>query len=585
MTSVLGLKVAGHDTGAALVTDQGVVAIAEERLSRVKHSFNAFPSMAIEYCMKFAGIDADQIALVVIDRVGLANARQMPLDFATSTHHAFARAAVTTANHHDAHAASAFFASPFDEAAVLVYDGAGERTRSEQGVFVTETESLYHGAGRQLQLVQKTAHPRTGSHFPQTFGIGKLYSFLSNQYLAFGQYNQGKMMGLAKYGDLSLFESLPERNWLRELGRHVVCNAQIIVPPSNRREHRATDAAATAATEARDLAREYVWEGLYRGSTIFEPLRLPRRKRESYDALPDAYYASVARAGQHVLEQVAVRLGARLQQLVTSQNLCVAGGLGLNIDVNRRFVDTVGYHQLFVQPAASDAGIPLGCALWGRHMILGVPRDFVMSHAFLGRPYDQREILAALERFPSLVATSDGQNVSRVAAGLVAQGSLVGWYEGGSEYGPRALGHRSIVADPRRAEARDVLNNRVKHREPWRPFGCSVKQERANEYFELAIDSPFMLLAAPVRPSKLERIPAVLHVDNSSRIQTVSRGINGRFFDLIDEFEKLTGVPVLLNTSFNLAGDPIVESPADALDTFIRSGLDYLVMEDLIVRK
>ena len=577
----------GHDTGAALCIGGKVVAIAEERLNRVKHSFNVFPRLAIEYCLSATNLRPSDIDLVVIDRVGRQTDHVLKKTFTRETNNRFANVRVITINHHDAHAASAFFASPFMDAAVLVYDGAGERTLSHHGVYTTETETLYRGVRNRLDVVQKTTHARAGNLFPYTFGIGKVYSFLSNEYLGFGPYNQGKMMGLAPYGDMSLLKDLPEDRWFKEVNGHIVCNAQIKAPHPEGKTVMATalNLGANLMQRARARMGELLSRGLHRRPKLFTPIELPRPARRTEDVLPDQYYASIARAGQHLMERVAILWGSRLRHYVESSNLCVAGGLGLNIDANRNFIDIVGFKNLFVQPAASDTGVPLGCALWGRYMVLGEERDFVMEHAYLGRRYDEEQVSLALEKQESRIDYKKCDDVAPAAASLLAGGAIIAWFQGESEYGPRALGHRSIIADARRGDAKDVLNRRVKHRETWRPFGCSIIKDRLHEYFDLAVDSPFMLLAGNAQPGIRERIPSVIHVDNTSRIQTVTKALNGRFFELISEFDKLTGVPVVLNTSFNVAGDPMVETPEDALDTFLRTDIDYLVIENVLIRK
>lgn len=594
MSKVLGLKIVGHDTGAAICVDGKVVAIAEERLTRVKHSFNKFPRLSINYCLDAFSVTPSEIDLVVIDQAGLGGGQALKKTFASETGTLFTNAKVEIINHHDAHAASAFFASPFAEAAILVYDGSGERMLTHLGVYATETETLYRGFGNKLEIIQKTTHARTGQWFPYTFGVGKLYSFLSNDYLGFGPYNQGKMMGLAPYGDLSLLDTIPAERWFRDVKGHVVCNAQFLVPSRPPKSvvskiicivTAVTQVAARRFRRTCERVTRFLSHGLYRRPTLFAPIQLPKPARKTDDVLPDQYYASVARAGQHILEQIGILWGNRLRRLTDSKNLCVAGGLGLNIDANRNFVDVVGFENLFVQPGASDAGIPLGCALWGCHMILGEQRAFQMAHAYLGRSYSGKQIMRALETYTEKISYAQTPDVAAKAAQLLSEGAILGWFEGGSEYGPRALGHRSILADARRPDAKNILNARVKHREPWRPFGCSVKKSSVHEYFDLGVDSPFMLLAGRARRGIRDIIPSVVHVDNTSRIQTVTEEINGRFFALIHEFQKITGVPVILNTSFNLAGEPIVETPEDALETFLRSKMDYLVIEDVLIVK
>jgi len=562
--NVLGLKIANHDTGAALIAGGKVVAISEERLNRIKHSFNIFPALSIDYCLKALNVSERDIELVVIDQTGVREKAPMEKTFREATGERFAHARVEVINHHDAHAASAFFCSPFSEAAVLVYDGSGERYLTPEGETV-ETETLYRGEGATLKVLQKTTHVRKKR---DTIGIGKVYSYLSNVYCNFGNYNEGKMMGLAPYGDLSLLNEIPENRWWREVDGHVVCNARMYP--------------AWPVPFGRWLSR--LWHTWQDGEGVFEPLILPRPARGK-ELLPDTHYARVARAAQKVLESVAVRLGEKVRELAGSKKLCVAGGVGLNIDANKNFLDKAGFEDIFVQPGSSDSGVPLGCALWGYHMILGNPRFWEMKHAYLGRSYTESEVETALKKFADKVEWRRSPAIAKEAAALLSQGKVGAWFVGGSEYGPRALGHRSIIADPRYKDMADVLNRRVKHREAWRPFATSMLKEKLSEWFDLKYESPFMLLAAQARPGVAEKVPGVIHVDNTSRIQTVTQEDNGRYFELIREFYALTGVPIILNTSFNLGGEPIVETPEDAVRTFTSTDMDYLVLEEYMVVK
>lgn len=567
MKNVLGVKIANHDTGAALVAGGKVVAISEERLNRVKHSYNMFPARAIDYCLDALGVSPDALDLIVIDQTGVREDAPMKELFYKNTGDRFRNCRIEVINHHDAHAASAFFCSPFDDAAVLIYDGSGERYRTEDGLAV-ESESLYRGEGNKLVEIGKTRHVRAGSK--ATTGVGKLYSYLSDVYLNLGHYNEGKMMGLAPYGDLSLLEKIPEEKWWRLEDNDIICNTHIL--PAFR-----------IPLVGRALAALYHRVRLGRHH-YFAPVILPKPARRN-EHLPDPYYASVARAAQHILENVARALGARAKEAAKSENLCVAGGVGLNIDANRLFLDNVGFKRLFVQPGASDAGVPLGSALWGYHMILGEPRFWEMRHAYLGRPYTEQEVAAALETYKEKVSWQKSAAIARDAAALLAEGKVGAWFTGGSEYGPRALGHRSIIVDARRPDMADILNKRVKHREPWRPFATSMLKEELPTWFDMSHESPYMLLAAKALPGVAEKIPSVIHVDGTSRIQTVTRDDNGRYWELIHEFYKATGVPVILNTSFNLGGEPIVETPEDALRTFTATDMDYLVLEDYLVLK
>lgn len=584
---VLGVKIAGHDTGAALIADGKVIAIAEERLNRVKHSHNMFPQLAIQYCLDALNVKSEEVELVVIDQIDTKEAAPMKQRFRENTGSAFRNAEVAVINHHDAHAASAFFCSPFDKAAILVYDGAGEKFHTHLGVAATETETLYRGEGNTFVQIQKTLHVREGKIFPYTFGIGKLYSFISERYIGLGKYNEGKMMGLAPYGNDSILRQFPKEHWFAEREGHIVCNPRITYPPRSIASRIQGKSAAKLIEVTRNVMRSKL-RALFSKKRnephVFPEIKLPRPPRNG-EKLPDDYYASVASAAQKVLEEVAVGWGQKLKSITGLENLCIAGGVGLNIDANKNFLDRAGFRRIFIQPGCSDTGIPLGCALYGWHMILGRPRFWNMEHAALGRTYSEADIQAALREVERQIEYKKSTYVAKDAAALVADRKIIGWFQGGAEYGPRALGNRSIICDTRPADMKDILNLRVKHRESWRPFAAVVLREKMSEWFELDEESPFMLLAAPVKKEKRELVPSIVHIDGTCRIQSVTRTVNGRYYELVEEFEKLTGVPMLLNTSYNLAGDPIIETPNDALKCFLATEMDYLVIEDYIIQK
>ncbi|MBI2055049.1 MAG: hypothetical protein HYT39_03045 [Candidatus Sungbacteria bacterium] len=600
--NVLGLKIAGHDTGACLISDGKVIAIAEERLNRVKHSHNMFPVLAIPYCLEALGIKPEEVDLVVIDQIDTRKNAPMKQWLLEHTGAAFSKARIEIINHHDAHAASAFFCSPFEEAAVLVYDGAGEKFENHLGVAATETETMYVGRGNRLYQIQKTTHLREGKIFPYTFGIGKLYSLISERYIGLGKYNEGKMMGLAPYGNDSILKQFPASHWYAEKYGHILCNPRITFPSRSYGARLKNKSLREIAEVARNILRMKLRLVLrpmalkllkvsgVAGERLTEPhvfdeIRLPRPPREKSEKLPDDYYASVAYAAQKVLEEVAVSWGIKLRELTNIPNLCVAGGVGLNIDANKNFLDKAGFKKIFIQPGCSDTGVALGCALYGWHMILDRPRFWKMQNAALGRGYSEKEITEAISKVKDRVNAQKSPNVSAEAAKLMAEKKIIGWFQGGAEYGPRALGNRSILCDPRPEDAKDILNNRVKHREPWRPFAAAVLREKMSEWFELLEESPFMLLAALVVPEKRRLVPSIVHVDGTCRIQSVTKEANGRYYELINEFAKITGVPLILNTSFNLAGDPIIETPEDALGCFLATEMDYLVIENFIISK
>lgn len=577
--NILGVKITGHDTGAALIADKKVIAIAEERLNRVKHSPKMFPHLSIEYCLNHLNIAPKDIDMVLIDQINLRSRIKMAEIFERETRGSFSRAQVHVVNHHDAHAASAFFCSPFEEAAVLVYDGTGEKFSTHLGVSATETDTLYVGRGTNLYQINKNLHLREGRFFPYTFGIGKLYSYIS-EYCNFGHLNEGKLMGLAPYGDDSVLKKHPYDEWCREYNGTVVCNSRITYPgelvPLRRRVRRFL----------RPIVRfiqRYATEDGVCYADLFPEITLEKPKRTSEPLPDDPYYTAVARAAQNIFERVALLFGRHLKHVTGLDNLCVAGGCGLNIDANMNFLSGADFKNIFVQPASSDTGISLGLALYGYHVIAGKPRFYEMKTASLGRAYSEDEILEALHERGDEITYAKRPDIASEVARLIRDGRIIGWFYGGGEYGPRALGHRSILCDARGKDMRDILNMRVKHREPWRPFAASVLAERVGDCFDYNGASPFMLLAA--RVTSTIPIPSVTHVDGTCRIQTVTEAANGRYYDLIRNFYELTGTPLILNTSFNLGGEPIVESPRDALKTFLATEIDYLVIDDYLISK
>jgi carbamoyltransferase len=599
MTAVLGIKMRGHDPGAALICDGRLVAISEERLNRIKYSKGIFPTKAIQYCLDAFGLSPDDIDLVVSDRTvenkGGREGASKEL-FTRNTGNRFDDSRFLCINHHSAHAATAFLCSPFEDAAILVYDGNGDHITTRLGVVGVETETLYRGVGSTITEIDKSLHVKAGGDFPYGSGIGKLYAFLSRRYLRFGPNNEWKMMGLAAYGDDRILKEYPYEAWVRWDGGQLVATRNI-------RFSRSVPGAPGVARSARMallalsdrlqswllLARQALARRILpdaRTPVSFPPIvmGLPARDPAKV-SLPDEYYSSVAYAAQKIFEHYAIELGRRLRTITGSGNLCVSGGCGLNIDANRNFLTEVGYRNIFVQPASNDSGIPLGCALWGWHVELGQPRTWEMRSASLGRPYSKQEIEGAILERRDELEWRTSADAAEETAQILADGKIVGWYRGGAEYGPRALGNRSILCDPRPVEMKDRLNARVKHREMWRPFAAAVLLSEMSEWFELEKESPFMLLMAPVREEKRSAIPAVVHRDGTCRIQSLTERENGDYWKLVKAFGDLTGVPLVLNTSFNIAGDPIVETPQDAIDTFLRTGIDVLVLEDFIVTK
>jgi carbamoyltransferase len=286
-------------------------------------------------------------------------------------------------------------------------------------------------------------------------------------------------------------------------------------------------------------------------------------------------------------EKVLLARANWLRETTGARNLCIAGGVALNCVANGRVAREAGFENVWIQPAAGDDGIAIGCAYYGWLEVLKQRRGFVMEHAYVGRSYSDEEVRAATQRSMVKVQTTavKSSNIYAETAKLLADQKVIGWFQDRSEFGPRALGNRSLIADPRKAEMKDILNSRVKHRQPFRPFAPIVLAERMRDVFEGEEDSPFMLIAKSVRPEWRDRIPAIVHVDGTARVQTVRESTNPTLYRLLKEFEALTGVPVLINTSFNIKGEPIVETPRDAMRCFLTTGIDHLVLHDTLISK
>jgi carbamoyltransferase len=553
--NVLGINCFSHDTAACLLRDGRIVAfVEEERFNRERHT-RRFPDTAIAYCLEEGGIGLNEVdAVAVAHRPGLDFARGALDALRRGSPKRLAAQAYVDANlarkelgfrrrwgfrgkiihvgHHDAHAASAFYASPFDEAAVLTLDRGGD--------FLSST--LSHGLGTVLRPLASVRNPDS---------LGEVYTALT-WYLGFRpNADEGKVMGLAPYGRDKLVEELFEMVRLTPDGLFRV-----------NFEHFA-----------------YQREGGWLSKGFLDRYGAPREPESQITEL----HEDLAFAVQDLVERAALHVARSLRERTRSRNLCLGGGVALNSVMNARLLREVGFEHVFIQPAASDAGNALGAALWHWHRRLGQPRGEAMEHAFWGPEFGTRACEQALERRG--LAGERVADAPAEAARLLADGGIVGWFQGRAEVGPRALGARSILADPRRAESKDLVNARVKRREPFRPFAPSVLDERGPDWFDGYYPDPFMLLVLPVAEGRRDAIPAVTHVDGSARLQTVTESFNRPFHRLISEFERRTGVPVVLNTSFNLRGEPIVLRPEEAIADFLASDMDALFLGDLLVRK
>jgi len=567
---VLGINAYDHDVSACLLRDGAIVAaIAKERLTRVKHD-SGFYEEVVDYCLQVAGIPLERVDLVVrncyvlpvpeMERRLAHEDRPFhmtPRERLQALRHPLFRTRsekVVTVSHHLAHAYSAFAVSPFREGAVMVVDGVGSYRSdvteavpagSDAHPLAREAESYYVFKDAEITPVRKVwLEPTRGflnDEFYNMGGLGALYSRVSTY--VFGDWNKcGEVMGLAPYG--------------RPGGEPMVrlAGGRLEVPE---------------------------WDG-----ALTHPF-LGRTDAEWEKSAFREEWADLARRVQDDAERVLLERTRWLHEATGARNLCMAGGVGLNCVANGRIAAESPFRRVFIQPAAGDDGIALGCALYGHLALKGRKRSLVLRTAGLGRTYGDAEVDHAVRAPLARVSASlrSPADVPAHAAGLLAEGKVVGWVQGGSEFGPRALGHRSILADPRDPGMKDHVNARVKHRQSFRPFAPAVLAEKAVEYFEGEEESPFMLLVRKVRPAVRDRIPSVVHVDGTARVQTVRREDDPRLHALLVAFDRLTGVPMVLNTSFNLRGEPIVETPADAVECFLRSRLDALVVHDRVLEK
>jgi carbamoyltransferase len=567
---VLGLNTYDHDVSACLLRDGAiVVGIAKERITREKHA-SGFYKEVIDYCLNTEGITLNDVDLVVRncyilpveemeDRLIYQDMPGFLPDYErdeAAKHPWFRTHAdkVVTISHHLAHAYSAFAVSPFDEGAVMIVDGVGSYRSDVQEPFpgddasplARESESYYTFSGTKLECLKKVfMEPDRGflsDEFYNMPGLGALYSRASSY--VFGDWNKcGELMGLAPYGRHNAIKPLMQ-----------IEDNKLSVPR---------------------------WTAEYN-----QPYIMDRPgKWEKNESM--RHWEDLAWRVQDDTERVLLARARWLRETTGARNLVIAGGVALNCVANGRLAREAGFENVWIQPAAGDDGIAIGCAYYGLHAIQNKPRSFEMTHSFIGRRYLDRDIDEATQRFLTRIQTTAvrSDDVCRDVAKLLADQKVIGWFQGGSEFGPRALGNRSLIADPRTPEMKDILNARVKHRQPFRPFAPIVLEERADEIFLGKGDSPFMLMAKEVAPEWRDKIPSVVHVDGTARVQTVSELTNPVLYRLLKEFDALTGVPVLINTSFNIKGEPIVETPRDAMNCFINTGIDHLVLHDTIVSK
>ena len=589
---ILGISCFFHDAAAALLKDGNLVGAAEEeRFTRKKHDYD-FPAHAIQFCLRRAGIQGQDLDYVVFfekplikfERILMTVLQTFPksrrvfqesmmswlgeklwIKSLIKDRLGIAADKILFSEHHLSHAASAFFCSPYQEAAILTVDGVGEWATASYG----------KGNGTSIQTLGEIRFPHS---------LGLLYSTFT-AFLGF-EVNEGeyKVMGMAPFGrpryidkvyrlirvekdgsfeldlDFFSFHYSPDRTFNRKF-------EELFGPPRPVESYFFTADSSYPA---------------YFGT-----------KPVDYEALAkqNQYYADIAASIQKVTEEVLLEMANHLYKETGLKNLCMAGGVALNSVANGRILRETPFESIYIQPSAGDGGGAIGAALYAYHTVLGNPRQFIMEHAYWGEEYSPGSIEKFLQEtgIPYQRHDDEEELLEQVVEQL-GKGKVIGWFQGRFEWGPRALGNRSILADPRNADMKDIVNTKIKFREPYRPFAPAVLLEKASDFFDLldpAAHYParFMLYVVDVKQEKRDLVPAITHVDGTGRVQTVSRAIAPRFHRLIELFGEATGVPVVLNTSFNLRGEPIVNTPVEGFNTFAKSGMDLLVLDHCIIEK
>jgi len=572
---VLGINAYHAGASACLIEDGQLMAAAEEeRFRRIKYCAG-FPTEAIKYCLEKAGITAYDLDHIGISRdpsahlykkalftlrrrprlnyikgklADMAEVKDARLEFCSSMGidlKSF-KADYHNVEHHRAHLASAFYVSPFHEAALLSVDGFGDFVSTMIG----------RGSGTAIQVLDTVNFPHS---------LGTFFTAVT-QWLGFTKFgDEGKVQGLAAYGQPLFLDDLRKIVRLKPSGRFAL-DLDYFVHWSE--------------------GIDWTWEGSSPAlRTIYskkfaDKFGSPRLPGGEITTL----YANMAASAQAILEEGEFHVVRHLHRVTGLKALCMAGGVALNSTFNGRVLPETPFEDIFIQPASNDAGTALGVAYYIYHQILGKPRGFVMNHAYTGPRFTNGKVEGVLRQHNLAYETHDLGEMARLAANLIAEGRVLGWFQGDMEWGPRALGNRSILADPRRADMKDILNARIKHREKFRPFAPSILMDSVGDYFDQTYPDPFMLKVYNVLEEKRQEIPAVTHVDGTGRLQTVEKEQNPLYWQLIKEFQGVTGVPVVLNTSFN-ENEPIVCRPEEAVECFLRTKMDVLAIGNYLVQK
>lgn len=551
---ILGVGGSDHDIASCIIADGKLrVAIEEERVSRKKYALgsNLLFGLSRKYCLDVMGLRLEEVDKVIGD------------DCLAETACYGLRKRIEKINHHLAHASSVYYPSPFSESAVLVIDNAGSLIVDDEGKQGVETISYFYGENTELNLLRSISGSNwnegiigTGDQVYQRGdsddSLGHFYKIVSGK-LGFGFYvkdgfyypEAGKTMGLAPYGNDCYYSDMREFVKCKENGR-------VEIALSNGRFEQ-----------------------------FLDDILLSDGQREKKFACK----ASIAFAAQKLLEESILFCADHLYQMTKSKNLCFSGGVALNCVSNGRMVKELPFESVYLFPACGDNGTAIGCAYFGLHKYSDHPKNTVnYPTPYFGKVYVENDIKQSLDEMSGLVY-SRTDNPAKQAAQFLANGLIIGWFQEGSEFGPRALGHRSILADARNPDIKDIINSRIKFREGFRPFAPSILFDEMGNYFDEVVESPYMLFAFAIKKEMRNIIPGVVHVDGTARLQTVKDETNGLYASLIREFYRITGVPLVLNTSFNVKGEPIVETPQDALNCFLKTDLDVLVIGNYIVKK
>jgi len=565
---VLGISCYYHDSAACILKDGTVIAaVEEERFSRKKFD-DDFPKMAIDYCLEKAGISSKELGLVAFydksvlkfDRLldnyiavaprGLRSFldvipkwihKRLWVKDEIKKHLKFFEGEIIFPEHHVSHAAYSFFSSPFNDSAILNIDGVGEWTTTSFGVAHDNNIKLTNVIG-----------------WPHSLGL--FYSAFA-YYLGF-QVNEGeyKLMGLSSYGTPKYRDII-----LKEL----------------------IDIKDDGSLNLNMKYFAYTYDKVMVNKKFTELFNTPVRKEDSEI---EQIHFDIGASAQSVLEECILLMVNHIHAETKQENLCLGGGVALNGVANARILKEGPFKNIFIPPSPGDAGSAIGCALYGyysflknKRVIENNPKKMIQNNVYLGPEYSNDYIKSFLDSSKISYTEYTQDDLIKITAKLISEQNVIGWYQGRMEWGPRALGNRSILADPRSQNMKDILNKKIKHRESFRPFAPSILEEYASDYFELDIPSPYMLLVVKVK--KPDILPAITHVDGTGRLQTVSKESNPLYYNLINEFYKLTNVPVLINTSMNVRGEPIVNTPSQAYDMLNKTDMDYLVIGNYVISK